>query len=86
MKTSMIGGHFGEGGRYAQCDQKAYEYAFLMKAFGLNEWVNFLDQQVEGYFIFVENSYGQGKNSMLLVHCQYLGSRDADKFEHVLFM
>ncbi|GAU32566.1 hypothetical protein TSUD_218240 [Trifolium subterraneum] len=38
MKTSMIGGHFGEGGRYAQCDETAYEYAFLMKAFGmLNE-------------------------------------------------
>lgn len=38
IKTSMIGGHFGEGGRYAQCDEAAYEYAFLMKAFGiLNE-------------------------------------------------
>lgn len=38
MKTSMIGGHFGEGGHYAQCDETAYEYAFLMKAFGiLNE-------------------------------------------------
>ncbi|WJX63288.1 hypothetical protein P8452_48195 [Trifolium repens] len=38
IKTSMIGGHFGEGGRYAQCDETAYEYAFFMKAFGmLNE-------------------------------------------------
>ncbi|XP_073221683.1 uncharacterized protein [Cicer arietinum] len=38
MKTSMIGGHFGEGGHYAQCDETAYEYAFFMKAFGmLNE-------------------------------------------------
>ncbi|CAJ1931809.1 unnamed protein product [Sphenostylis stenocarpa] len=36
MKTSMIGGHFGEGGRYAQCDETAYEYAFLMKAFGIS--------------------------------------------------
>lgn len=35
MKTSMIGGHFGEGGRYGQCDEAAYEYAFLMKAFGI---------------------------------------------------
>ncbi|XP_068462480.1 uncharacterized protein [Phaseolus vulgaris] len=37
MKTSMIGGHFGEGGRYAQCDETAYEYAFLMKSFGISK-------------------------------------------------
>lgn len=37
MKTSMIGGHFGEGGRNAQCDETAYEYAFLMKAFGISK-------------------------------------------------
>ncbi|XP_054825591.1 uncharacterized protein LOC129323066 isoform X1 [Prosopis cineraria] len=35
MKTSMVGGHFGEGGHYGQCDEAAYEYAFLMKAFGI---------------------------------------------------
>ncbi|KAI4357962.1 hypothetical protein L6164_001874 [Bauhinia variegata] len=35
MKTSMIGGHFGEGGRYGQCDETAYDYAFLMKALGM---------------------------------------------------
>ncbi|XP_050905337.1 uncharacterized protein LOC127119193 isoform X2 [Lathyrus oleraceus] len=40
MKTSMIGGHFGEGGRYAQCDETAYEYAFFMKAFGLLHKLN----------------------------------------------
>ncbi|KAF7827932.1 prolyl oligopeptidase family protein [Senna tora] len=34
MKTNMIGGHFGEGGHYGQCDETAYDYAFLMKAFG----------------------------------------------------
>lgn len=40
MKTSMVGGHFGEGGHYAQCDETAYEYAFLMKALGISiEWV-----------------------------------------------
>ncbi|KAJ7943291.1 protease 2 [Quillaja saponaria] len=31
LKTSMIGGHFGEGGRYGQCEEAAYDYAFLMK-------------------------------------------------------
>ncbi|XP_022632440.1 uncharacterized protein LOC106779835 isoform X1 [Vigna radiata var. radiata] len=36
MKTSMVGGHFGEGGHYAQCDETAYEYAFLMKALGIS--------------------------------------------------
>ncbi|XP_016202941.1 uncharacterized protein LOC107643729 isoform X2 [Arachis ipaensis] len=35
MKTSMIGGHFGEGGHHSQCDETAYEYAFLMKTFGI---------------------------------------------------
>ncbi|KAI9105053.1 hypothetical protein K1719_022769 [Acacia pycnantha] len=37
MKTNMVGGHFGEGGHYGQCDEAAYEYAFLMKAFGIRK-------------------------------------------------
>uniref|UniRef100_A0A803RAL8 Prolyl endopeptidase n=2 Tax=Cannabis sativa TaxID=3483 RepID=A0A803RAL8_CANSA len=32
LKTNMSGGHFGEGGRYAQCEESAYEYSFLLKA------------------------------------------------------
>lgn len=32
LKTNMSGGHFGEGGRYGQCEEAAYEYAFLLKA------------------------------------------------------
>lgn len=35
LKTEMNGGHFGEGGRYGQSEEKAYEYAFLMKVMGL---------------------------------------------------
>ncbi|CAL1395198.1 unnamed protein product [Linum trigynum] len=35
LKTNMSGGHFGEGGYYAQCDDTAYEYAFLIKALGV---------------------------------------------------
>lgn len=35
LKTNMAGGHFGEGGRYAQCEEAAYDYAFLFKAMGL---------------------------------------------------
>ncbi|KAG7979052.1 hypothetical protein I3843_05G110800 [Carya illinoinensis] len=31
LKTNMTGGHFGEGGRYSQCEETAYDYAFLMK-------------------------------------------------------
>ncbi|KAI3719320.1 hypothetical protein L6452_20217 [Arctium lappa] len=31
LKTNMSGGHFGEGGRSGQCEELAYEYAFLMK-------------------------------------------------------
>ncbi|EXB44900.1 Protease 2 [Morus notabilis] len=36
LKTNMSGGHFGEGGRYAQCGETAYEYAFLLKAMGMS--------------------------------------------------
>ncbi|KAF4348843.1 hypothetical protein F8388_024368 [Cannabis sativa] len=32
LKTNMSGGHFGEGGRYGQCEESAYEYSFLLKA------------------------------------------------------
>lgn len=35
LKTNMNGGHFGEGGRYIHCDDTAFEYAFLIKAFGM---------------------------------------------------
>jgi protease II len=31
----MTGGHFGEGGRYGQCEETAYDYAFLMKVLGM---------------------------------------------------
>ncbi|XP_022881867.1 uncharacterized protein LOC111398932 isoform X4 [Olea europaea var. sylvestris] len=31
LQTNMSGGHFREGGRFAQCLETAYEYAFLMK-------------------------------------------------------
>lgn len=31
----MAGGHFGEGGRYRQCEVAAYDYAFLIKAMGM---------------------------------------------------
>ncbi|CAN0929428.1 Protease 2 [Linum grandiflorum] len=34
LKTNMNCGHFGEGGVYSQCEETAYEYAFLMKALG----------------------------------------------------
>ncbi|KAL8229914.1 hypothetical protein R6Q57_014814 [Mikania cordata] len=34
LKTNMSGGHFGEGGRSGQCEELAYEYAFLMKVMG----------------------------------------------------
>ena len=38
LKTNMNGGHFGEGGRFGQCQETAYDYAFLLKAMGmLNE-------------------------------------------------
>lgn len=36
LKTDMNGGHFGEGGRHGQCEETAYEYAFLMKAMGIS--------------------------------------------------
>ncbi|KAJ0815257.1 putative oligopeptidase B transcription factor WD40-like family [Helianthus annuus] len=35
LKTNMSGGHFGEGGRTGQCEELAYEYAFLMKVMGI---------------------------------------------------
>ncbi|XP_028085498.1 uncharacterized protein LOC114286512 isoform X1 [Camellia sinensis] len=34
LKTNMSGGHFGEGGRFGQCEETTYEYAFLMKVMG----------------------------------------------------
>jgi protease II len=34
LKTNMISGHFGEGGRYLQCEEAAFDYAFLIKALG----------------------------------------------------
>ncbi|VYS50462.1 unnamed protein product [Arabidopsis thaliana] len=34
LKTNMNGGHFGEGGRYAQCEETAFDYAFLLKVMG----------------------------------------------------
>lgn len=37
LKTNMSGGHFGEGGLFAQCEETAYEYAFLMKVMGNSE-------------------------------------------------
>ncbi|GAB4840171.1 hypothetical protein Ancab_020936 [Ancistrocladus abbreviatus] len=35
LKTEMSGGHFSEGGRFGQCEEKAREYAFFMKAMGM---------------------------------------------------
>ncbi|KAL5553798.1 hypothetical protein UlMin_041199 [Ulmus minor] len=35
LKTNMRGGHFGEGGRDGQCEEAAYDYAFLLKAMGM---------------------------------------------------
>ncbi|XAR65321.1 Oligopeptidase B [Bertholletia excelsa] len=37
LKTNMSGGHFGEGGRFGQCEETAYEYAFLMKVMGISD-------------------------------------------------
>lgn len=37
LKTNMQSGHFGEGGRFTHCDETAFEYAFLMKALGLDD-------------------------------------------------
>ncbi|XP_024015335.1 uncharacterized protein LOC18007840 [Eutrema salsugineum] len=31
LRTNMNGGHFGEGGRYARCEETAFDYAFLIK-------------------------------------------------------
>lgn len=35
LKTNMSGGHFSEGGRLLQCQEAAYDYAFLIKVMGL---------------------------------------------------
>lgn len=35
LKTNMTGGHFGEGGLYGQCEETAYDYAFLLKTIGI---------------------------------------------------
>eukprot|EP00268_Persea_americana_P052159 TRINITY_DN5833_c0_g1_i1.p1 TRINITY_DN5833_c0_g1~~TRINITY_DN5833_c0_g1_i1.p1 ORF type:complete len:421 (+),score=74.18 TRINITY_DN5833_c0_g1_i1:1235-2497(+) len=32
LKANMSGGHFGEGGRFGQYEEAAFEYAFLIKA------------------------------------------------------
>ncbi|KAK9162534.1 hypothetical protein Syun_003436 [Stephania yunnanensis] len=37
LKTNLSGGHFGEGGRFGQCEEAAFEYAFLMKVTGALE-------------------------------------------------
>lgn len=37
LKTNMAGGHFGEGGRYAHCEETAYDYAFLIKLAGTSQ-------------------------------------------------
>ncbi|KAF8074245.1 hypothetical protein N665_1117s0001 [Sinapis alba] len=37
LKTNMSGGHFGEGGRYAQCVETAFDYAFLIKVMGYHK-------------------------------------------------
>ncbi|CAN4122009.1 unnamed protein product [Withania somnifera] len=34
LHTNMSGGHFGESGRFGQCEEAAYEYSFLMKVLG----------------------------------------------------
>ncbi|XP_058112464.1 uncharacterized protein LOC131255693 [Magnolia sinica] len=35
LKTNMSGGHFGEGGCFRQCEEVAFEYAFLIKSIGM---------------------------------------------------
>uniref|UniRef100_A0A453L1U3 Prolyl endopeptidase n=1 Tax=Aegilops tauschii subsp. strangulata TaxID=200361 RepID=A0A453L1U3_AEGTS len=37
LKTNMQSGHFGEGGRFMRCEETAFEYAFLMKALGMDD-------------------------------------------------
>ncbi|KAL6655388.1 hypothetical protein ACP70R_006214 [Stipagrostis hirtigluma subsp. patula] len=37
LRTNMQSGHFGEGGRFIHCDATAFEYAFLMKALGMDD-------------------------------------------------
>ncbi|KAK6931380.1 Peptidase S9, prolyl oligopeptidase, catalytic domain [Dillenia turbinata] len=34
LKTKMTGGHFSEGGRFGQCKEAAFDYAFLLKSLG----------------------------------------------------
>ncbi|XP_020537515.1 dipeptidyl aminopeptidase BI isoform X2 [Jatropha curcas] len=46
LKTNMAGGHFGEGGYYSQCEETAYDYAFLMKIIG-----NLDDKKSAGCFL-----------------------------------
>ncbi|GAB2280158.1 hypothetical protein Dimus_014795 [Dionaea muscipula] len=36
LKTEMTGGHFAEGGRFGQCSDTSYDYAFLMKVLGFS--------------------------------------------------
>ncbi|KAK8659346.1 hypothetical protein V6N13_029550 [Hibiscus sabdariffa] len=36
LKTNMTAGHFGEGGRYSQLEETAYDYAFLAKVMGIH--------------------------------------------------
>lgn len=37
LKTNMQSGHFGEGGRLMSCEETAFEYAFIMKALGMDD-------------------------------------------------
>uniref|UniRef100_A0A8I6YGP8 Prolyl endopeptidase n=1 Tax=Hordeum vulgare subsp. vulgare TaxID=112509 RepID=A0A8I6YGP8_HORVV len=37
LKTNMQSGHFGEGGRLMGCEETAFDYAFLMKALGMDD-------------------------------------------------
>ncbi|KMZ72993.1 putative Oligopeptidase B [Zostera marina] len=37
LRTNMGCGHFGEGGRYKQCEDTSFEYAFLMKVLGMTQ-------------------------------------------------
>ena len=37
LKTNMQSGHLGEGGRFMSCEETAFEYAFLMKALGMDD-------------------------------------------------
>ncbi|KAK9266772.1 hypothetical protein L1049_012660 [Liquidambar formosana] len=56
LKTNMSGGHFGEGGRFGQCEETAYEYAFLMKVMGV------FDKNNKVSFAVKDSSLNQRKN------------------------